>query len=140
MEIVKLSLPLQSIVSDDRGTHIVGANNDIGLSISEKGTPLGKYKDSEANFNSHLEMEFYDSLQDVEAAQEGLFKRFYTVTGINSVLPNGKDVVYSITMTSEATENNFFMETITLTTNDKKLANKFKYGKFIVAYGGIVNA
>ena len=43
-------------------------------------------------------------------------------------------------MTSEATENNFFMETITLTTNDKKLANKFKYGKFVVAYGGIVNA
>lgn len=140
MEILKVSLPLQSLKAMDKGTTIVGADKDFGLTIIEQGSPLGKYKDSEANFNSLLNMEFYTSLEDVQETVPGYFKRFLTVTGLNTHPVNDKELVYSVELVSESTENDFFKETFTITTNDKKLANKFKYGQFVMAFGGIVNA
>lgn len=139
LELFKLSLPLRKIEATDKGTIIIGADDNYGLVIEERGSPLGKYKDSEITISSTVQMEFYDSMEHTQTQTTGYFKNFFNVVSIEQSAV-GKDEVYTVKFVSESTEADFFKEIVTLTTQDKSLIKKLKYGQFIMTFGGVINA
>lgn len=134
MEVI---LEIIDIQSKAEGTLITLENSAYTVIIADKGSPLGKYRNANIDFNTKLKFNILPFDYKVESLKDSTI---YDICALHEmqINKNERGKTYTIAFSSSSTENDFFKLEATVVTKDQNAVKDFKYGSLYHVVGSFI--